>query len=73
MNHAKVDSSNITAIGYDPEKQLMEVHFKNGSRYRYAKVSLEDHEKFVGADSIGQHFHQHIRARFEGLKLTEET
>ena len=73
MNYTAVDSSNITAIGYDPEKQLMEVHFKNGTRYRYAKVSPEDHEKFAAADSIGTHFHQHIRARFEGVKLTEES
>lgn len=72
MNHTPVTSSNILRIGYDPEKQLMEVHFKNGTRYRYAKVSPEDHEKFVGADSVGQHFQQHIRARFEGVKLTEE-
>jgi hypothetical protein len=73
VNLRPVQSSNISKIGYDPETQLMEVHFKNGTRYRYAKVPPEDHEKFVGADSIGTHFHQHIRSRFEGVKLTEET
>lgn len=71
MNHTAIQSSNILRVGYDPEKKPLEVHFKNGIGYRYAKVPPEIYADFLKAESPGSHFHQHIRSQYEGVKLTE--
>lgn len=65
-----VTSSNLKAVGYDPASQALEVHFKNGTRFRYAKVPPEAHAELMAAESPGGHFHRHIRARYEGVRLT---
>jgi hypothetical protein len=36
-----IDSTMANAIGYDPEQQLLQVEFKNGSVYQYEDVDLE--------------------------------
>lgn len=55
-----VDSSQIAAIGHDPETNTMAVQFKKkdgpGSTYTYAAVTADQFAEFVGAESIGQHF-----------------
>lgn len=61
MEHIPVKSSNIESVGYDPDTRVMEVAFKSSGKYRYTDVSPEKHAAFVGADSAGKYFHQHIR------------
>ena len=63
----KVESSNIEAIGF--KDGTLTVHFKNGSAYSYAGVGAEDHTKLMGAESIGKHFNQHIKGKFDHKKL----
>ena len=62
----EVSSSSISHIGYDPESQTMHVRFHSGHTYSYAGVTQEQHDAFVNADSIGGHFHRHIRPNFDG-------
>lgn len=66
LQHTAVKSSNITSIGYDPATATLEVQFKNGGRYQYAGVDARTHGALMGADSIGAHFHQHIKPAFKG-------
>lgn len=57
-----IDSANIQAIGYAPDRLF--IRFNSGKSYAYENVP-ECH--FVGlkeADSAGQYFHQHIRSKF---------
>lgn len=49
-----VSSSNVLAIGYDPDTQTARVKFKAGGTYRYTGVSKELHESIVKSSSIGQ-------------------
>jgi len=61
-----VESSQINAIGYDPETLVLAIQFKGwkgevGSTYHYANVTAADFEAFKNADSIGRHFGQHIK------------
>lgn len=67
-----VKSSNIQAVGYDLATHTLDVHFKNGTRFRYARVPAEVHAALMAAESLGSYFHQHIRSRYEGVKLTGE-
>jgi hypothetical protein len=57
-----VTSSNIAAVGYDHATRTLGVQFKSGGTYHYHDVSPEEHRALVSADSIGSHFHQHIRS-----------
>lgn len=58
-----VDSNKIKAIGYDASTQTLAVVFKNGTGavYHYPNVTPEAHAAFVGAESMGKHFGQHIQ------------
>lgn len=82
-----VDSSNIKATGHDPATGEMQIAFhlsncpvRNGEAcacvgkvYRYPDVPAEAHDKLRGAESIGSHFHAHIRKQFKGSLLVEES
>lgn len=67
-----VTSSNIAAIGYDPEAREMHVQFKSGGIWIYADVPPEAHEEFASAESVGKHFHAHVRSKFESRKFEPE-
>ncbi len=70
MDLKPVKSSNIAAVGYDPDDQTLHVKFKeSGAVYTYADVPADDHEALMGADSIGKHFHANIRSKFNGNKV----
>jgi len=68
VDRKSVVSSNIVSVGYDPEKQDMEVEFKGGSTYTYHGVSELDYKDFINAESIGSHFHQKVRNEFKFTK-----
>lgn len=57
-----VSSQKVAAVGYDAATQTLAVTFPNGKAvYCYPNVSPEAHAAFVGAESIGKHFGQHIQ------------
>lgn len=59
-----VKSSQVKAVGHDPATNTLAVQFAHGlgSIYHYPNVTAEQHAEFVGAESIGKHFGQHIKA-----------
>jgi hypothetical protein len=61
-----VKSSNIEAVGF--KDGVLSVRFKGGNVYDYPGVTAEQHHKFVNAESVGSHFHNHIKGRFDGKK-----
>jgi KTSC domain len=69
MEMSPFESSNIEAIGYDPETQEMHVRFKDGATYAYSNVPPGAHQQLIQARSVGSHFHQHIKGRFTHRKL----
>lgn len=56
-----VVSSNIAAVGYDPEKQMLEVEFINGGVYQYCNVPREVYDNFLSSGSMGRYFHDNIK------------
>lgn len=64
-----VNSSNVKTIGYDPRAQELHVEFHSGPTHAYEGVRPVDYVKLKTAQSIGAHFHQHIRDNFKSRKL----
>lgn len=69
FSHTPVTSSFIESIGY--EGDVLEIKFKNGSVGRHTGVSVEDHAKLIGADSIGRHYGAEIRGKFPFTKVEQ--
>lgn len=68
MRLEPVQSSNIVAVGHDAETSKLFVQFKSGGTYQYDNVPPEAHAAFVGAESVGKHFHAEIKGKYEGSK-----
>ena len=64
-----VESSAIKAIGHDPVTNTLRVEFQSGGVYDYHGVPAEKHSNFIGAESIGKHFLQHIRGAHEYTRI----
>lgn len=62
-------SSNVTALGYDPESKELHVRFASGGVYAYSGVSPEEHQALVNAPSVGSHLHAHIKSRYPARRL----
>jgi hypothetical protein len=56
-----VESSNISAIGYDQDTDELFIEFKNGNVYVYKEVPFEMYTAMMDADSKGSFFYKHIR------------
>lgn len=64
-----VDSSNLHAIGYDPDSQTLHVQFKGGSHYTHAGVSPDHFKALQDADSKGKHYNANIKGKFPHQKI----
>jgi len=60
MNRRNVQSSNIASIGYDSQKQILEVEFHQGSIYRYYDVPEIVYNGLMSATSHGQYLNLYI-------------
>lgn len=72
MKLVPVKSSNVEAVGYDPDKRTMHVRFKGGATYIHHDVEPAHHAAFVSAPSVGAHYHTHFKGRF-GVKKVGPT
>ena len=65
-----VDSSNIEAIGFDPDSQELHVRFlKSGETYVYYNVEEWVFQEFLQADSKGTYLNVNIKDRYQYGKL----
>lgn len=76
MNEARtiertpIDSSNLAAVGYDPDRQVLSVEFTSGSVFHYYSVTLDVFEAFGAAESRGQFYAKQIRGKFLSRAMT---
>lgn len=63
MKREGMKSSNIVEMGYDKEKQILEVVFKSGGTYQYLNVDPKDVESLKTAPSVGKRFHELKKSR----------
>jgi len=69
MERTPVTSTNIRAIGYDSDRQTLEIEFNYGAVYQYAGVPQEEHEGMMNAGSKGQYLNSNIKGRYPFEKL----
>ena len=59
-----VSSSNLSAVGYDPEAQEMTIEFQSGARYVYSGVPAEVAEELRTSSSPGSYFYRNVRNQY---------
>lgn len=69
MTRKPVTSSSIASFGYDEKAHALEVEFKDGSVYQYAKVSPTVYRDLLEAPSPGGYFHKNIRGQYATQKV----
>jgi hypothetical protein len=69
IKRAPVRSSNVASVGHDPNRNILDVEFRDGSLYRYFGVPTALFLDLVGASSIGSFLATEIKGiyRFERL------
>ncbi|RMN60298.1 hypothetical protein ALQ57_01066 [Pseudomonas amygdali pv. hibisci] len=65
MDMVRVNSSAITAVGYDPATGRMKIMFKQGRTYDYCGVPPNIHQGLMAAGSKGTYFDRMIRDRYQ--------
>ena len=65
MKTIAVDSTTLRAVGYDAERQLLQIEFHNRSIYQYFEVPGNVYEELMQAPSKGAYFNRSIRPRFD--------
>lgn len=64
MQRVPLNSSSISAIGYDPESCVLEIEFRrSGQIYRYFGVPAADYAAFLRAESKGTYLNQKFKPR----------
>lgn len=56
-----VSSSNIAAVGYDEESQIVYVQFLNGLTYAYKGVPEHEFENLRTAPSVGSYLNRNFK------------
>jgi hypothetical protein len=65
MKLQRVRSSAVEAIGYDAERQWLEVRWKGQQRiYRYYRVPAEVYQELRQADSVGTYLNEQVKRRY---------
>ena len=65
MTITAVDSTSLRTIGYDAERQLLQVEFHNRSIYQYFEVPATVCQELMQAPSKGAYFNRSIRPSFD--------
>lgn len=63
MDRTPVTSSAIKSVGHDPDANIIEVEFHNGTIEQHADRTAGDFDAFVGAESVGKHYHANYRGK----------
>lgn len=72
MERIKVESSNVVSIGYDEEKETLEVEFKGGSVYHYYHVDKDTHSEFMKDESHGRFLRKVIIPNFPCVQIEQK-
>lgn len=61
MEMIRVNSTAITAIGYDPHTRHLAITFQQGHTYDFCNVPRHIYEGLLAATSKGTYYNRHIR------------
>lgn len=59
----EITSGMISAVSFDLPTQILYVRFaRGGAVWSYSTVTFEMYKEFLGANSMGKHFHANIKS-----------
>ena len=64
-----VCSSMAAKVGYDREREILEIEFNSGAVYQYSAVEPETWECLRSTDSIGEFYHDAIKGYYPSEKI----
>ena len=59
-----VQSSAMTAVGYDGQNSTLRIRFIQGAEYDYSGVPPEIYQGLLSAESKGKYYHGHIKGNY---------
>ena len=68
MKHVEFAKSMLSSVTYDADRQILDIEFANGRRYRYFEVPEIVVAGLIRADSKGQFFNERIRDSFPSAR-----
>lgn len=71
MKRSPVASSNIRSVGYDKNRQTLEIEFSGGTIFQYFDVPEEAYQDIISSASIGRYFQGNIKSKFSYTKLSD--
>lgn len=73
MKRSPVASSNIRTIGYDNNRQTLEIEFVGGTVFQYFDVPEGTYQGIISSSSVGRYFQDNVKKRYSYIKLSEDT
>jgi KTSC domain len=62
-------STMAAQVGYDEDREILQIEFNNGSVYQYSAVEPELWEDLQSSDSIGSFYNQEIKGYYPSVKI----
>ena len=64
-----LESRSLAAATYDERQQMLQVDFRDGTRYLYSGIATKLYREFLSASSQGSFFNRYIRTDFPYVKI----
>jgi len=61
-------SDMISEVSYDEAEQCLYITFQKGGQYKYSDFPKHKFDALISAESMGKHFHAHIKGKHEHEK-----
>lgn len=71
MQWQPIESRMFTAGAYDGSSRVLYLRFRSGDVYRYFNFPADVYQQFLGAESRGRFFLNHIRDHFRYERLAK--
>jgi KTSC domain len=65
-------STSLAKASYDRSRAFLQIHFKDGSIYRYSNLPDPVFQAFIAAPSTGIFFNRYIRNQFSCIRIQHE-
>ncbi len=62
-------STMAAQVGYDEDREILQIEFNNGSVYQYSAVEPELWEDLQSSDSLGSFYNQEIKGYYPSVKI----
>ena len=72
MNRVLVNSTTMSAVGYNADTFVLEVEFTNGALYKYFNVPATVYLRLMNADSKGQFYNYYIRDIYDYERVNDD-